>query len=116
MEMYEYQQEARKTAIYPGSSRDPGTSIDAISYSTLGLVGEAGEIANKVKKILRDEGGVITPKALAELEKELGDVLWYLSNLAYDIDTSLEYIADMNLKKLHDRKDRGVIGGSGDNR
>jgi NTP pyrophosphatase (non-canonical NTP hydrolase) len=96
-----YQKAARRTAIY----------TDRITYPTLGLCGEAGEVAEKIKKFMRD--GVLNDK---EVAKELGDVLWYIANLAEDLGYDLAEIADMNLEKLADRKNRGVIRGSGDNR
>jgi NTP pyrophosphatase (non-canonical NTP hydrolase) len=97
----DYQEKAKLTAIY----------TDPIIYPTLGLCGEAGEVAEKIKKYLRD--GVINDK---EVAKELGDVLWYLANLADDLGYELAEIADMNLKKLEDRAKRNVLGGNGDNR
>lgn len=113
MKMNEYQDFTVKTALYPGV----GTGrIEAISYTALGLVGEAGEIANKVKKIIRDNDGVLTPEVAAELAKELGDVFWYLARFAAEIDYPLENIAEANIAKLLDRRSRGVVTGSGDNR
>ncbi len=85
-------------------------------YPTLGLSGETGEIAEKVKKIIRDDQGVITDEKRDQIAKEAGDVLWYLSQLATEIDYSLEDIAQMNLDKLASRSARGVLSGSGDNR
>jgi NTP pyrophosphatase (non-canonical NTP hydrolase) len=96
-----YQKAARRTAIY----------TEPIYYPTLGLCGEAGEVAEKIKKYMRD--GVLNDK---EVAKELGDVLWYIANLAEDLGYDLAEIADMNLEKLADRQSRGVIKGSGDNR
>jgi NTP pyrophosphatase (non-canonical NTP hydrolase) len=80
------------------------------------LSGETGEIAEKVKKIIRDDQGVITDEKRDQIAKEAGDVLWYLSQLATEIDYSLEDIAQMNLDKLASRAARGVLSGSGDNR
>jgi NTP pyrophosphatase (non-canonical NTP hydrolase) len=85
-------------------------------YPTLGLTGEAGEVAEKIKKVLRDKNGLIDKNTRRELKKELGDVLWYLANLATEIGLSLEEIARANLKKLASRKKRGKLHGSGDNR
>jgi NTP pyrophosphatase (non-canonical NTP hydrolase) len=99
-----YQAAAISFAIYPKDA--------AISYPTLGLCGEAGEVAEKVKKHIRD-GRTLDR---AELAKELGDVLWYLAVLADDLGLTLSEIADINIRKLMDRKTRGVISGSGDNR
>ncbi|WP_243030307.1 nucleoside triphosphate pyrophosphohydrolase family protein [Thermus altitudinis] len=108
MTLNEYQQEAKKTALYPEAYR--------ILYPTLGLVGEAGELANKVKKVLRDRGGTLGPDAREDLLAELGDVLWYVAQLATDLGVSLEEVAQGNLAKLRSRLERGRIGGSGDNR
>ena len=83
-------------------------------YPALGLAGEAGEVADKVKKIIRDNKSLVNEKQ--ELAKELGDVLWYINALARDIGYSLEVIAEMNLEKLESRKERGTLQGNGDNR
>ena len=111
MNFLDYQHETAKTAIYPC-----GTTVEALSYTTLGLVGEASEIANKVKKILRDEGGVVTMNKKSELADELGDVLWYVSQLAKELGFNLEAVAKRNVAKLSDRAARGSLRGSGDNR
>ncbi|QWT29953.1 MazG-like nucleotide pyrophosphohydrolase [Streptomyces phage TunaTartare] len=108
-----YQVATGSTAFYPGVF-DGG--IEALSYTSLGLVGEAGEIANKVKKILRDSNGEVSSEVRKDLAKELGDVLWYLARLADEIGYPLEVIAEDNLNKLSSRASRGVLGGSGDNR
>jgi NTP pyrophosphatase (non-canonical NTP hydrolase) len=73
-------------------------------------------VAEKIKKIVRDRDNVVDDKCRAELEKELGDVLWYIANLAVELDLDLENIAQKNIKKLADRQERGVLHGSGDNR
>ena len=111
MNLNDYQNETAKTAVYPCS-----TTIEALSYVTLGLVGEAGEIANKVKKCLRDEAGAVTMNKKSELADELGDVLWYVSQLAKELGFNLEAVAKRNVSKLADRAARGVIQGSGDKR
>ncbi|MFN4070784.1 MAG: nucleoside triphosphate pyrophosphohydrolase family protein [Thermus caldifontis] len=108
MTLNEYQQEAKKTALYPEAYR--------LLYPTLGLVGEAGELANKVKKVLRDHVGSLGQEARADLVAELGDVLWYVAQLATDLGVSLEDVAQGNLAKLRSRLERGKLGGSGDNR
>ncbi|GAA5337377.1 nucleoside triphosphate pyrophosphohydrolase family protein [Thermus antranikianii] len=108
MTLNEYQQEAKKTALYPEAYR--------LLYPTLGLAGEAGELANKVKKILRDHGGNLNQAAREDLVAELGDVLWYVAQLATDLGVSLEEVAQGNLAKLRSRLERGKLGGSGDNR
>ena len=99
----EYQNKAVSFAIYPATHK--------VLYPTLGLCGEAGEVADKVKKQVRD--GVFNRH---EVAKELGDVLWYLDNLANDIGYNLDEIADMNIEKLTSRQARNKIKGSGDNR
>ena len=108
MELNEYQRQALVTATYPEEH--------AIFYPVLGLNGEAGEVAEKVKKVLRDNEGVFTEEKRQEIAKELGDVLWYLSTLANDIGYTLEEIGEMNINKLRDRQQRNMIHGDGDNR
>lgn len=107
----EYADGAASTAIYPGAGTPRG-----LTYSVLGLNGEAGEVAEKVKKAIRDHGGHITRERRAAIADELGDVLWYVANAARDAGLSLSDIAKGNLAKLRDRQERGVLGGSGDNR
>lgn len=85
-------------------------------YTALGLVNESGEVAGKIKKILRDNDGVFTDENKKEIAKELGDVLWYLAVLSDELGINLSKIAKMNLEKLLNRKERGVLKGSGDNR
>jgi len=109
MEFNEYQKEARKTAIYPDMDKN-------FVYPTLGLAGETGEVAEKIKKVIRDGGGVITEEKKVELSKELGDVLWYAANLAIELGLDLNDIAQKNLDKLRSRQERGKIQGGGDNR
>jgi NTP pyrophosphatase (non-canonical NTP hydrolase) len=99
----DYQMKAVSFAVYPATHK--------VMYPTLGLCGEAGEVAEKVKKQVRD--GVFNRH---EVAKELGDVLWYLANISNDIGYSLKEIANMNVDKLKGRKERDVIKGSGDNR
>ncbi len=109
MDFCKYQKESRKTALYPNVGND-------FVYPTLGLVGEAGEVADKLKKTIRDDHHIVTDKKKEEVEKELGDVLWYIAQIASELNLSLDDIAQKNLDKLFSRKARGVIGGSGDNR
>jgi len=109
MELNQYQRESRKTALYPDVGNNP-------IYPTLGLVGEAGEVADKVKKILRDKKGVFDKDSKDAIKFELGDVLWYISQLSSELGYELEEVANANLQKLNSRKSRGKIQGSGDNR
>lgn len=108
MNFKEYQEWTERTAVYKKSC--PEWS-DKIAYVTLGLAGEAGEIANKVKKVLRDGN-----YDKHEILNELGDVLWYLARCCRENDTSLDIIAEMNMEKLHRRLKNNTIKGSGDNR
>ena len=105
----DYQTAALRTAIYP----DMGQNY---VYPTLGLVGEAGEVAEKVKKIIRDGDGVLTDPDREKIALEVSDVCWYLAVLAFELDYTLEEIMQMNLDKLASRKQRGVLSGSGDSR
>lgn len=107
MDLNEYQKRALKTAIYP--------SDQGLIYTVLGLCGESGEVAEKVKKMIRD-GDDKSGNFEDELGRELGDVLWYLANLAQELGFTLEDIARINLHKLTDRHYRKVLKGSGDNR
>jgi NTP pyrophosphatase (non-canonical NTP hydrolase) len=109
MEFSEYQELSRRTATYPRAGED-------MTYPALGLCGEAGEVAEKVKKTIRDDGGVLTDERREALARELGDVLWYLSQLATEARLDLEAIAAENLDKLFSRQERGVLRGSGDDR
>lgn len=108
LSVHEYQQMAVSTAIY--------NRRDAVTYPTLGLVGEAGELANKVKKVLRDDNGLVSDEKRLSLAAEIGDVLWYCAALANDLQVRLEDIAQENINKLFSRKERGVLQGSGDTR
>ena len=89
----EYQRQASETAMYP-------KRLENLEYPTLGLAGEAGEVANVVKKIQRDFGGEITTEIRARLKDELGDVLWYISACADELKLTLEEIAEFNVEKL----------------
>ncbi len=109
MTFNEYQKKSRQTAMYPNIGKN-------FIYPTLGLCGESGEVAEKIKKILRDKNGIVDETTKQEIKKELGDVLWYLSQIASELDLSLEDVATENIKKLFSRLERGKIKGSGDNR
>lgn len=104
-----YQEQSRKT--YSDIQTD-----DPIVYPTLGLVNEAGEVAGKIKKIFRDRSGEIGEVDRQALKDELGDVLWYLTQICTNLGLTLEEVAEANLDKLFSRQARGVIGGDGDNR
>lgn len=111
MTFEEYQKFCKTTAIYPTNTQ--------LMYPALGLTGEAGEVANKIKKLVRDGVPADWRNSIEfkeQIAAELGDVLWYLSALATDLDMSLGRIAKNNMDKLNSRKERGKIGGSGDNR
>ena len=108
MDFDDYQAAARRTAIYDARHR--------VVYPALGLASEAGEVAGKVKKVLRDRAGDFDEAPRDALEDELGDVLWYLAVLATDLGLSLDRIAARNVDKLASRFERGAIGGSGDRR
>lgn len=109
MTFKEYQIESRKTAIYPNKDNN-------YVYPTLGLAGEAGEVSECIKKIIRDKNGKIDKESRELLKKELGDVLWYIANLAIEFKLDLEDIAKTNVTKLKSRQERNKIHGSGDNR
>lgn len=109
MTFEQYQKQSRETALYPNVGNN-------FIYPTLGLVGEAGEVAEKIKKVLRDDNGVVTDQKTEEIKKELGDVLWYVAQVAAELSLSLEDIASHNIEKLSSRKQRGQLHGNGDNR
>ena len=108
MTLNQYQEEALKTAIYPEDKK--------IIYPTLGLTGEAGEVADKVKKVIRDNNQEFTDEKKRQIALEISDVLWYCATLSHDIGYTLEDIAQMNVDKLASRQQRNKIGGSGDER
>lgn len=103
-----YQEWTRTTAIYPKDT--------ALEYVTLGLCSEAGEVAGKLKKIIRDNRGIITSSTHIQLVDELADVMWYVARLSDELDVHLSDLMMMNQTKLNSRKARGTIMGSGDNR
>jgi NTP pyrophosphatase (non-canonical NTP hydrolase) len=101
MKFEEYQSEAQSTALYP-------RRMENLEYPTLGLAGEAGEVANIVKKIQRDHAGVITDEIRGKLKDELGDVLWYISACADELGLTLTEIAEFNVLKLAKRHNRAA--------
>ncbi|MEI7512494.1 MAG: nucleoside triphosphate pyrophosphohydrolase family protein [Candidatus Uhrbacteria bacterium] len=109
MQLNEYQDEASKTALYPGRGSN-------LTYTVLGLCGESGEIAEKMKKLGRDRGGVMDDAWKVEMTKELGDVLWYISQAAFELGVDLETVAAANVEKLRSRQQRQTLHGDGDNR
>lgn len=112
MDLDRYQKLALSTAMYP-------SGLLGLLYTTLGLSGEAGEVADKVKKIIRDQDDPysdLSEEKKNELAKEVGDVLWYVATVSHELGFDLSHIATMNINKLLSRKKRKVIKGSGDNR
>jgi NTP pyrophosphatase (non-canonical NTP hydrolase) len=108
MDLSEYQRQSRRTAEYPREAW--------LAYPALGLAGEAGEVAEHAKKAIRDDSGKVSDERRAAMSKELGDVLWYVAQLASELGLSLDDIAKQNLEKLFSRQQRGVLSGSGDDR
>lgn len=108
VELSEYQRRSRATAAYPREAW--------LAYPALGLAGEAGEVAEHAKKAIRDDGEEVGEERRAAMSKELGDVLWYVAQLATELDLDLDQIAEQNLEKLASRQRRGVLSGSGDER
>lgn len=113
MKFDEYQEKASSTDLF-----EPSGDLSEVGFieKVLGLAGEAGEVTDKVKKVLRDKDGVFSEDDKKAVAKELGDVLWYLSNISRYLGVSLEEVAKMNLAKLSDRAKRGKIHGAGDER
>jgi NTP pyrophosphatase (non-canonical NTP hydrolase) len=109
MDFNDYQAKSRKTAKYPAIGHP-------VIYPALGLVNEAGEVAGKIKKVFRDKEGQISEETRQALKAELGDVLWYIAQVATELDLSLDEIAEHNIAKLYDRLERGKIKGDGDQR
>ncbi len=109
MTFQEYQEKSRKTALYPNVGNN-------FVYPTLGLAGESGEVAEKIKKVIRDKNGIMDDTTKEELKKELGDVLWYITQIASELQIPLDAVATTNIEKLYSRMERNKLGGSGDNR
>lgn len=110
MDLSEYQRLSRRTAQYP---REASAWL---AYPALGLAGEAGEVAEHAKKTIRDDGGQVSEERRTAMSKELGDVLWYVAQLASELGLDLDEIAQANLDKLLSRQQRGVLSGDGDDR
>ncbi len=108
IELCDYQRRSRVTAEYPREAW--------LAYPALGLAGEAGEVAEHAKKAIRDDHGEISDERRAAMAKELGDVLWYVAQIATELDLDLDDVAQANLDKLLSRQRRGVLSGSGDDR
>jgi NTP pyrophosphatase (non-canonical NTP hydrolase) len=108
MDLSEYQRLSRRTAEYPREAW--------LAYPALGLAGEAGEVAEHAKKAIRDDGGAVGDERKRAMAKELGDVLWYVAQIATELGLDLDEIARQNLEKLLSRQQRGVLSGSGDDR
>lgn len=109
MDFKEYQEKSRKTALYPNVGNN-------FIYPVIGLSGETGEVSEKIKKVIRDKNGIIDDETRDAIKKELGDVLWYVSQLATELNLSLDEIAEKNIEKLYSRMERGKLHGDGDNR
>ncbi len=110
MNFKEYQELTETTAKYPR------VGITGICYTTLGLASEAGEVAGKVKKAIRDNNGIINDEIKKAIELELGDTLWYVSQTCKELHLDLEKVAINNIEKLKERMKNNTINGSGDNR
>lgn len=106
MDFNEYQAKARETAVYPIDTR--------IFYPALGLSGEVGEVCNLIKKIYRDDNGVITDERRTKLKDEISDTFWYLASLCSDLGFNMSDIAQYNIEKLQSRKQKGTLKGSGE--
>lgn len=100
----EYKEAIEPLVLYPRK-----TQFEALQYVALGLNGEAGEVAEQIKKAMRNDGGELSPERIDALKKEAGDVLWYLTRLAAELNTTLDEIAQINVKKLYGRMEKGNL-------
>ncbi len=116
MNFDEYQELAKKTAVYKETIGDSLKPELFYLYSALGLAGETGEVVEKVKKLLREKKGIVDEASREEIIKEMGDVLWYLAMLAEELKVPLSKVVETNIKKLNLWKDRRTVLGKGDNR
>ena len=105
----EYQKLIADNAIYPNVGSN-------FVYPALGLGEEAGEVIGKIKKILRDDNGIVTEEKRQEIKKELGDVMWYVAAECNELGLDLEDVIHENIEKMFGRRERGTLHGSGDNR
>ena len=120
-DFYNYQAKAHEFANYndkeiKGYDEELKFEDSGLEYPVMGLTEEAGEVAGKFAKIIRDKKGIITQDDRDQIIKELGDVLWMLSEIATRLDCSLQHVAHVNIEKLTSTHKRGTINGSGDNR
>ncbi len=111
MEFNDYQKKSRKHVFYPNQN-----TYDAFRYLVYGITGEAGELAEHFKHVLRDEYDEISPERKARIMKELSDILWYLANICTELKVDFDEIPKIGLKKIEDRVKRGTLPGEGDNR
>lgn len=106
--LWDYQQWVESVAIYPEHF--------GVMYTVTGLAGEAGELAGKVGKVYRDKNGDFSPEDVQDIKKELGDVLWMIGGICNEFNIDMQEVMELNVRKIEDRKARGKITGSGDNR
>ena len=111
MDFDEYEKLASRTGVFEGKVAE-----NPLMYLGLGVTSEAGEVADKIKKIMRNDQGVISTERKEALKFELGDVLWYLSQISRQIGIPFSEVATANIEKLADRAKRNVISSDGDNR
>lgn len=111
MDLNRYQNHAKRFAVY-----EPKQGVTSLMYCGLGLAGEAGELANKIKKIYRDDNGIVTEEVKQQLIAEMGDTLWYLQQICTELEISFSIVALANISKLNKRRNANVLHGSGDDR
>lgn len=115
MQFKDYQKQSIKTDLFTKPTEINLLSVGFLE-KILGIAGESGELTDKIKKILRDKNGEVSIEDKDDITKELGDILWYVSAVSYYLDIPLEHVAQANIDKLSNRKERGVLKGEGDNR
>ncbi len=111
MDFNEYEEKASETAVF-----NDRTTEYKLMYLALGVAGEAGEVAEKIKKVMRNDNGIVSDEKRESIKSEVGDVLWYLSQLSRELGFTIEDAAQANMRKITDRKSRDVIRSEGDNR